>query len=514
LRLKSFVLWCVAASIAVMAAGPIAVMAADAPVFAFTQKPGKYAVGLKVVNQYDYSRTYISVDALGKPVTTEVARPIETLVWYPAESSAKTHMVYGDYVDLAAMKDNFAPSAAFVAAIKKEKDDYKATLDKPVWSTRDAAAVKGSFPVVIYAPSFSNYPFENADLCEFLASHGYVVVSSPSIGVRGPHMTGDGLGVDAQAADISFLIGYARTLPQADLSHIAVAGFSWGGISNLFAAARDSRIKALVSLDGSARYFPKLVKDSADVKPGQIQVPVLFFEQELYPEQMMKFKIDMSGSVLNDLKYSDLTVVHMHGMHHGDFASLFQRSAEYVSGREATDYSLTEAAESYGWVCRYALEFLDAVLKQDADATAWWKKSPGENGVPNHLLSVERNPSQGTPVTFETFRMDLAKTGFSAAIAEYAKFKARDSEFKLEEGMIGEWGEALQYDGHFAEEIEVYKLGVSLYADSAAMYAGLGDGYEKSGDHANAVTNYKKALEKNPKDEGVKKKLAEAEAKA
>jgi tetratricopeptide (TPR) repeat protein len=514
LKFKALGLGCVAAAIAAIACGSVAALAADAPVFTFPQKPGKYAVGLKVVNQYDYSRTYIAVDALGKPVATEVARPMQTFVWYPAEAGAKPQMQFGDYVDLAAMKDTFAPSAAKLASIVEEKKQFASLIATPVWAVKDAAAVKGTFPVVIYAPSFSNYPFENADLCEFLASHGYVVVASPSNGAHQSGMTGDVAGINAQAADIGFLIGYAKTLPQADLSRIAVAGFSWGGISNLFAAARDARVKALVSLDGSARYFPKLVKDSGDVKPAEIAVPILFFEQELSAENMMKYKIDMSGSVLNDLKFSDLTMVHMHAMHHGDFASLFQRSADYVKGREATDYSMAEAAESYGWVCQYAVEFLDSVLKQDAEATAWWKKSPVENGVPKHLLSVERAPAVGTPVTFEAFRMDLAKTGFSAAITEYAKFKARDSEFKLDEGAIGAWGASLEDNGHYVEEVEVYKLGVSLNPESAGMYAGLGDGYAKSGESASAIVNYKKALEKDPKDEGVKKKLAEVEAKA
>ena len=77
-------------------------------------------------------------------------------------------------------------------------------------------------------------------------------------------------GVNAQARDISFLIGYAQTLPNTDMSELAVAGFSWGGISNLFAAARDNRIDALVALDGSMRYYPGLVKTAGDVHPDQI----------------------------------------------------------------------------------------------------------------------------------------------------------------------------------------------------------------------------------------------------
>lgn len=58
--------------------------------FQFTNSPGPHAVRLKVVAQYDYSRTYHSaVDELGKPYTGERARPMQTLVWYPAEKTGR-----------------------------------------------------------------------------------------------------------------------------------------------------------------------------------------------------------------------------------------------------------------------------------------------------------------------------------------------------------------------------------------------------------------------------------------
>jgi dienelactone hydrolase len=119
--------------------------------------------------------------------------------------------------------------------------------------------------------------WENADLCEYLASHGYVVVASPDMGANIAGYDPDLGGINAQAQDISFLIGYAQTLPDTEMSVIAVAGFSWGGISNLFAAARDNRIDALVALDGSMRYFPGLVKAATDVHPEQMTIPMLFF---------------------------------------------------------------------------------------------------------------------------------------------------------------------------------------------------------------------------------------------
>ncbi len=100
------------------------------------------------------------------------------------------------------------------------------TLNDPLWAVRDAPMLTGKFPVVIYAPSFGSMSWENADLCEYLASHGYVVLASPDFGAASRSMTSDLTGIRAQAADISFLVGYAHTLEDADASRVAVAGFS------------------------------------------------------------------------------------------------------------------------------------------------------------------------------------------------------------------------------------------------------------------------------------------------
>jgi dienelactone hydrolase len=163
-------------------------------------------------------------------------------------------MTVGDYGNLTAAETSFdKPQIAHDA-----QDWIKGmapTLAQSLWAVRDAQPESGRFPLVIYAPSFSAMSWENADLCEYLASHGYVVIASPDMGAAARNMTGDLAGIDAQARDISFLIGYAQTLSNTDMSKIAVAGFSWGGISDLFAAARDNRIDALVAFDGSLRYF-------------------------------------------------------------------------------------------------------------------------------------------------------------------------------------------------------------------------------------------------------------------
>ena len=76
--------------------------------FRFSEQPGPDAVGLKIVEQYDYTRTFHqSTEVLGKPSSGELARPIQTLVWYPAQPSKTATMTVADYTKLLASETDF-----------------------------------------------------------------------------------------------------------------------------------------------------------------------------------------------------------------------------------------------------------------------------------------------------------------------------------------------------------------------------------------------------------------------
>ena len=97
--------------IAIIIGGILATVFAGYPVyaqsrdsFAIKAEFGPYAVGFRLVEQYDYSRTFVDVvDELGKPFQGERARPIQTLIWYPAQNDTQ-HMTVGDYVALGGRK--------------------------------------------------------------------------------------------------------------------------------------------------------------------------------------------------------------------------------------------------------------------------------------------------------------------------------------------------------------------------------------------------------------------------
>jgi dienelactone hydrolase len=383
--------------------------ASDAAVFNFLEKRGPHGAGLRVVEQYDYSRTYRPLTAdSGKPSRGERARPLQTLIWYPAERSSVAPMTVGDYLDLLARETSFTTPAKPVP-LSEWDEGLIAARPVPMRAVRDAALAAGRFPLVVYAPSFSSTAWENADLCEYLASHGYVVVASPSLGVASRRTTLDLPGVETQARDISFLIAYAQTLPNTDMSKVAVAGFSWGGLSGLFAAARDKRIHALVALDGSLRYFPGLVVQAGDVHPERMTIPLLYIAQgEITLEELkdpaLRFENALSPapSVLNAWTHGDLVMVRMLGLAHGAFSSMFQRNEKFwkdPSLWRKADYDRADAMTSYAWMARYTREFLDAYLREDAAARVFLERTPAENGVPRHFMAVNRRARSGVPST-------------------------------------------------------------------------------------------------------------------
>lgn len=374
--------------------------------FQFTEKPGEYSIGFQVVEQYDPSRTFLAApDAGHNGDKQETPRPLQTLVWFPAKPSTHPTMTFGDYARLIKTETSFnkpidqGKPQSFVDAF------FHGTTDTHSWAIRDAENQPGRFPVVIYAPSVNAPATENIELCEYLASWGFVVIASPSMGASSRQMTVDLDGANAEARDIFFLLDLAKTLPNADISATAVVGYSWGAMGALFATARDRRIEALVSLDGSFRYSPETVQQASDVHPDQITTPLLVFSRAEEPlETWDKSKDGKScvcaPSVLNEWTHGDLIHVRMLAMSHIQFSSTYQRSERFR--KEALhfspeDYSLDEGAQSYGWIAVFTRQFLSAYLKHDPDAQAFLARTALENGAPRHLFFVSVRKASAKP---------------------------------------------------------------------------------------------------------------------
>ncbi len=374
---------------------------------------------------------------------------------------------------------------------------------------RNAAAASGRFPVVIYAPGLGTAAMENSDLCEYLASHGYVVLASPSMGARSRAMTSDLDGLETQAADIAFLIGYARSVPQVDASRIGVIGYSWGGLANVLAAARDDRIGAVVSLDGSLRAHSQYVdggaKAARHVTPERMTAPLLYLGARPHTvETMNKYGMNGSYSLMNKMVHADTYIFTMNPLTHSDFDSYMLR---FSPDEGFIEYSREEASLAYSWAARYVGRFLDAYLKADTAAKTFLANKPVANGVPARLMVADVRPAASSPATVESLAAELGKAGFDQAIAAYERVKAREPAFTIAPAALNSWGQGLLQTGRAQDAAHIFGLGSHVHARHAGLAAGLAEAHLALGKREEAIKAYRRAMELDPGNEARRKQL-------
>jgi dienelactone hydrolase len=378
------------------------------PTFVFSQVSdlklnlnyGEYAVGFKSVNQYDLSRTYKpSKDEFGNLITGEGFRPVQTLIWYPAQVDEDSKsMLYEEYVYNYTNIENFVPNTEEIkknieAKIKKNlrvtEDVFLKALSLKTDTYKNSNSSKGSFPIIIYAPSWSNLAWENLSLCSYLASHGYIVAASPSFNKNSREMTDDVESLDAQAKDQEFLVNFMKDFPNADSSKIASLGYSWGATSNIIAAERQRQFDAIVCLDGAIEHwYTQYANGTPYLDPLKLNIP--FFAMSLAPpseEARRNRDMDSSFIFFESLQYSDAYRITFLKMAHHFFRGASQRFANYSTENDRS--SLKERNDCYNIMCHYTLNFFNAHIKNDKMSEKWLKKTPEDHNIPKEFLSIE-----------------------------------------------------------------------------------------------------------------------------
>ncbi len=474
----------------------------------FTLPQGPYAVGFRFINQFDNSRSFTKYSAEGTLVNKGGTRPIQTSIWYPAEKDSKaTPMLFEEYADLIACEIGFPEMTPEVRTNAREglrffcdspKDRFETELKAKTNAIMNAKPVEGSFPVIIYGPSFSSHSFENSVLFEFLASYGYIVVSSPCMGQNSRAMTMDQFGIDAQTDDMQFLISFAQSIPGTNMVKLAVMGFSWGGISDVFVKMRNDNVKAVVSLDGSIRLSPDLFIRSPYADSVKMNVPFLYLSaQNRSFEEIQALERDYSYNFYNSLRYSDAYLVTFNLLWHQNFCSSFIKLVERNLVYE-NESSQEEVNQGYEIMCRYVLNFLDAYLKDNKQALTFIQNKPEENGIAPHLVSRKFKTAQPSPVGFVDFLQASSQAGFTTLGNVYAEMKKTSPGFSLKEEEIDGLGYGLLMRGRLGEAIEIFRLNVELNPSSATVYASLGEAYMLDGKIDLAIKQFEKSLGLDP----------------
>jgi tetratricopeptide (TPR) repeat protein len=113
----------------------------------------------------------------------------------------------------------------------------------------------------------------------------------------------------------------------------------------------------------------------------------------------------------------------------------------------------------------------------------------------------------------ETLSATITSSGLDAAVKQYHDLKAAaPATYNFEEGQLNGLGYRLIRANEFKEGIRILQLNVEAYPQSSNVYDSLGEAYMDDGSKPQAIANYQKSLQLNPKNSGAAKMLQKLNA--
>jgi len=296
---------------------------------------------------------------------------VEIGIWYPAEDSAGIRLTYRRYFLLGAPPDTGLTAELtgltdFLTEHGAPAAEVAAWLDEPMLASTDAKPAGPRFPLVLLAQGNGQTLHDQAPLAEYLASHGYVVATTPSpMRITGP-LTGEGdIGrrAEEQASDLA----EARSALAARLDvrpgAIGVVGHSFGARAALLFAMGDPDVAALVSLDGGIGTATgrASLERAPSYRAAAMRAPLLHFYERLDEFMAPDF------GLLCTLRRARRWVVEVPDAHHHHFTSLGAAVLLHPALGPALR-ATPRTAGAYRAVAEATLEFLDRLVGKDRTA--------------------------------------------------------------------------------------------------------------------------------------------------
>jgi tetratricopeptide (TPR) repeat protein len=108
----------------------------------------------------------------------------------------------------------------------------------------------------------------------------------------------------------------------------------------------------------------------------------------------------------------------------------------------------------------------------------------------------------------ETLSATITYSGLDQALKQYHELKSTaPSSYNFDEGELNALGYQLIRTNQFKEAIRILQLNVEAYSQSGNVYDSLGEAYMDDGNKPQAIANYRKSLQLNPKNGGAVKML-------
>ena len=473
---------------------------------------GPHAVGFRTIEKYDYSRSFLpGTDYFGNELENETARPIQICIWYPAKSLENPiTMVYGEYVFPAPNDNRFFN---FVSDMQQRElgltfgllaNNQALVFDAmntPLNGIRDAKTADGTFPVVIVYPDYRGGYCQNIILFEFLASYGFVVITSHSVGTTTLNITGSAADMETQIRDREFSFATVADLPFIDKTKVATLGMSSGSLAALIHQMRNNNIDAVISLNGA--FISDGLTDSLIQNifydPSHMTVPLL----NLYTSEGGTLNL----SILDSLTFSSRYSYNILKANPLDFTHY-----NIMSQAAGTSDSTQESAfQTLHVISSYTLNFLKAHFKKDEQAKMFMNSSPEKNEFASEQISATFLASENPPPTSEQFLDIIQNYGVTKAAELCDEFDLCNPTHPIMDGpSFTRLGYQFLQRGETENALIILKWGTHAYPNSANAWDSYGEVCMSSGDNELALENYKKALEILPADSTINPALRTA----
>jgi alpha/beta superfamily hydrolase len=327
---------------------------------------GKYEVGFKVFSLFDSTRALNNQKGL---------RPIQISIWFPAQVSVKPQLMqYKDYFLLSAAEIDFEVSDAIrdssIAEYKSlllqngvNGDSFEAWFNTQMIANKNVIPIESKFPLVVIAQGNYHSAHHQSFLCEFLASYGYVVVTTPSQTRISGQMTDNSQAVESaeeQVKDIEFAIRSLGKFGNIDFNNIALIGHSFGGRSIPLLQMKNINVKCLVSLDGGLGLNTAIddIKKSPAFKSEKMNVPLL----HIYEDNEEIVKPDLT--LIDSFNQSEIFLIKINDIRHFYFSSLGLVSGTIEGFSPASENLFVKSKLIYD----FTKDFLNAVFERNEKA--------------------------------------------------------------------------------------------------------------------------------------------------
>ncbi|MEE9443786.1 MAG: hypothetical protein V3V99_14075 [candidate division Zixibacteria bacterium] len=466
-------------------------------------EPGPHGIGFKSFERYDYSRVYRArLDYFGNPVEGETARPIQICVWYPAKTMENSiTMVYGEYSYSYPENDEFINLLTqlhnreigyIVNATQQPAGFALEIMGKDLKAVRDADPEEGSFPLVIYCPRYESSYCENAVLCEYLASHGFIVATTHPLGQMSATPEYNQIGLESTARDAEFVLGFLHDFPNVDYNKIGILGSGAGGATAVLVKLRNQNVKATATLAGSLTFgmLQELVRQNPAYSPERLSGPLM----NLYPTGEHEPDFSLLDSLIFASRYS--------------FAFPSNSYQDFNMGRsilsmlsDSTEQMHRQRLDGYKMIADHVYRFFDAFLNDDSASMAFIENMPLHNGYDLEFVRREFRGAEDLPPT-QNQLMALFTTGqIAAGLDLYDKFIALYPDmYNIPMQNFNVLGYQLLQQNRIDESLRVFKIVADNYPNVANSWDSYADACLVAGDTTMAIQCYKNVLEALPDD--------------